>query len=141
MDTKQYLSQISRLDRTIKNKLFELTELRELSESVSAVKSGEIVQTTPNFDKIGSAYCKIEDMENKINKLIDEYTRKRNQIISQVESIENEMQYIVLFSRYIERKTFEEIATENSYSWRQIIRIHGRALQEFERKYGHLYKR
>jgi hypothetical protein len=27
-----------------------------------------------------------------------------------------------------------------SYSWRQIIRLHGRALQEFEKIYGETYK-
>ena len=56
MDTKQYLNQISRLDRMINNKLSEISQLRELAMSVSAVKSEERVQTTPNFDKIGTAY-------------------------------------------------------------------------------------
>ena len=35
MDTKQYLNQISRLDRMIKNKLLEISQLREPSMNVS----------------------------------------------------------------------------------------------------------
>ena len=65
MDTKTYLQQISRLDRMINNKLSEISQLRELAMSVSAVKNEERVQNTPNFDKIGTAYCKIEEMEEK----------------------------------------------------------------------------
>lgn len=140
MDTKQYLQQISRLDRMINNKLAEISQLRELAMSVSAIKNEERVQTTPNFDKIGTAYCKIEAMEEKLDKLIDEYVDKKNLIISQIDGIENETYYEILFARYIEKKTFEKIADEMTYSWRQVIRLHGRALQEFEKKYGNTYK-
>lgn len=140
MDTKQYLNQISRLDRMINNKLAEISQLRELAMSVSAVKNEERVQTTPNFDKIGTAYCKIEAMEEKLGNLIDEFVDKKNLIISQIDKIENETYYEILFARYIEKKTFEKIADEMTYSWRQVIRLHGRALQEFEKKYGNTYK-
>ena len=139
MDTKQYLQQISRLDRMINNKLSEISQLRELAMSVSAVKNEERVQTTPNFDKIGTAYCKIEEMEEKLDKLIDEFVDKKNLIISQIDKIENETYYEILFARYIEKKTFEKIADEMTYSWRQVIRLHGSALQEFERVYGNMY--
>ena len=140
MDTKTYLQQISRLDRMINNKLSEISQLRELAMSVSAVKNEERVQNTPNFDKIGTAYCKIDEMEEKLDKLIDEYVDKKNLIISQIDGIENETYYEILFARYIEKKTFEKIADEMTYSFRNVTRLHGRALQEFEKKYGNLYK-
>lgn len=139
METKYYLSQISRLDRMIKNKLSELAELKELSCGISAVTSEERVQTTPNFDKMGTAYCKIERMEEELDKLIDEYVDKKNEIIAQIDSMEDEMHYEILFARYIEKKTFEKIATDIHYSFRNTTRLHGKALQEFEKKYGHLY--
>lgn len=139
MDTKQYLQQISRLDRMINNKLAEISQLKELAYSIKAVTNEERVQTTPNFDKIGTAYCKIEEMEERLDKLIDEYVDKKNLIISQIDKIENETYYEILFARYIEKKTFEKIADELTYSWRQVIRLHGRALQEFERVYGNMY--
>ena len=140
MDTKQYLQQISRLDRMINNKLSEISQLRELAMSISAVKNEERVQTTPNFDKIGTSYCKIEAMEEKLDKLIDEFVDKKNLIISQIDGIENETYYEILFARYIEKKTLEKIADEITYSWRQVIRLHGRALQKYEKKYGNTYK-
>ena len=139
MTTKEYLCQISRLDRMINNKLSEISQLRELAMSISAVKNEERVQTTPNFDKIGTAYCKIEEMEEKLDKLIDEFVDKKNLIISQIDKIENETYYEILFARYIEKKTFEKIADEMNYSFRNTTRLHGQALREFENKFGKTY--
>lgn len=140
MDTKQYLNQISRLDRMINNKLSEISQLRELAISVSSPSNDERIQSTPNFDRIGTAYCKIEKMEENLDRMIDEYLEKKNLIISQIDGIENETYYEILFARYIEKKTFEKIADEMMYSFRNITRLHGRALQEFEKKYGETYK-
>lgn len=139
MTTKEYLSQISRLDRMIKNKLTELSQLKEMTCGLSAIPNEERVQSTPNFDKIGTAYCKIESMEENIDRLIDEYADKKNEIILQIDGMEDEILYDILFSRYIARKTFEKIADNMNYSFRQTTRLHGKALQEFEKKYGHLY--
>lgn len=77
MDTKTYLQQISRLDRMINNKLSEIQQFRELARSVSAVKNEERVKTSPDFDKMGSTYCKIEKMEKELDDLIDTYVDKR----------------------------------------------------------------
>ena len=139
MTTKEYLSQISKLDRKINNKLAEISQYRQLIYSISGVKNKERVQTTPNFDKIGTSMAKLEEMEKILDKLIDEYVDNKNEIISQIDSVEDEMQYQILFSRYIEKKTFEKIATEINYSFRNTTRVHGKALKEFEKMYGHLY--
>lgn len=139
MTTKDYLNQISRLNRMINNKLAEVSQLRELSRSISAVKNEERVMSSSDPDKIGTIYVKIDEMEHNLDNMIDEYIEKKNLIIGQIDGIENEDYYNILFSRYIEKKTFEVIATEMKYSWRQIIRLHGKALKAFEEKYGNSY--
>jgi DNA-directed RNA polymerase specialized sigma subunit len=139
MTTKDYLNQISRLNRMIDNKLTEITQLRELSYSISAIGSEEKVMSSSDPDKIGSTYAKIDEMEHNLDNMIDEYIEKKDLIIWQIDSMENEDYYNILFSRYIEKKTFEVIATEMKYSWRQIIRLHGKALKAFEEKYGNTY--
>ena len=123
----------------INNKLVELAQLKELACSISAVSGEDRVMVTPNFDKIGTKQAKIDEMERNIDALVDEYIIKRDKIVSQIDSMEDENVYNVLFSRYIEKKTFEVIATEMNYSWRQTIRLHGIALKKFEQKYGATY--
>lgn len=139
MTTKDYLNQISRINRMINNKIVELSQLKELACSISAVSGEDRVMVTPNFDKIGTKQAKIDEMERNIDALVDEYIIKRDKIVSQIDSMEDENVYNVLFSKYIEKKTFEVIATEMNYSWRQTIRLHGIALKKFEQKYGATY--
>lgn len=139
MTTKEYLGQISRLNRMINNKLTEIAQLKDMAVSISATQSGERVQITPNFDKIGTKYAKIDEMERKIDGMVDELVDKKEKIIQQIDSMEDENTYNILFARYIEKKTFEVIATEMKYSWRQVVRLHETALKQFEKKYGEGY--
>lgn len=139
MTTKQYLNQIHRIDKMINNKLSEIYQLKNLACSISISDNSERVQTSSDKDALGNAVSKIVDLEREVNDCIDKFSEKRRNIITQIDSLENDMYYQVLFSRYIEQKTFEKIAEDNEYSVRQILRIHGDALSEFERLYGSEY--
>lgn len=140
METKEYLQQISRYDRLINNKLVELAQYRSMACSVSAVKNDERVQSSPSYDTMDKIVSKIEQMENEIDMLVDRYIDNKRIIISQIDSMADEMTYQILFSRYVEQKTFEKMAIEMNYCYKQIIRRHGKALQEFEQKWGNTYK-
>ena len=139
MTTKDYLNQINRLNRMINNKISEISQLRELAYSVSSIQNEEKVQTSIKPDSIGCTIAKLEEMEKAIDRNIDEYRDKKCKIISQIDGMEDENYYNILFSRYIEKKSFELIATEMSFSYRNITRLHGKALKAFELKYGETY--
>ena len=132
METKAYLQQISRLDRMIKNKMTELSQFKELTYGLSAISNEERVQTTLDPDKFSGKVAKICEIEKKIDALIDEYVDKKQMIVSQIDSMENETYYEILFSRYIEKKNFEKIADEMGYSKEQIHRFHRKGLKLIE---------
>lgn len=140
MEVKEYLQQISRLDRMIKDKMQEIAQFRSLLNGISAIRNEERVQTSSDHDKIGGSVAKILEMEEELDRIIDEYVDKKRIIVSQIDSMENELHYDVLFSRYVEKKKFECIALEMQYSYRQIIRIHGDALRDFDEKYHEYYR-
>ena len=140
METKEYLQQIGRYDRLINNKLVELAQYRSMACSVSAVRNDERVQSSPSYDTMDKIVSKIEQIENEIDMLVDRYIDNKRIIISQIDSMADEMTYQILFSRYVEQKTFEKMAIEMNYCYKQIIRRHGKALQEFEQKWGNTYK-
>ena len=136
MQAKEYLGQVSRINRMIKNKVSEIAQLKEIAINISAIDTEERVQTSPDFDKIGKMFVRIDEEEDKLNSLIFEYIELKNKIISQIEGIKEETFYCVLFSRYVENKTFEKIAIDMQYSFRQITRLHGKALLAFDKMYG-----
>jgi hypothetical protein len=139
MTTKDYLNQISYYNKIIDNKLIEITQYKELSYSISAVVNEERVMSSLDPDKTGCGYVRLEQMEENLDKLIDKYIDVKNKIIEQIEQINNEDYYTVLFLRYVRKFTFEKIANETDWCWRQVHRIHAKALQAFEDKYGNEY--
>lgn len=139
MTTKEYLSQIRRYDKNVNNKLSELFQLRQLSVSISVSVKEDNIQSSSDKDKLGSVMAKIIDLENEINSIVDDFLTMKTQIVMQISSIDDDMRYQVLFSRYVEGKKFERIAEEQEYSERQIMRIHLDALDDFEEKFGEKY--
>lgn len=136
MTAKQYLGQISRLNKMISNKLSEVYQLKSMALNISVLNESEKVQTSGSKDRIGNMVAKMVDMEREAQEYVNVYSELRRKIIMQIDSMPKETHYKVLFAKYIEDKTFDTIANEMGYSWRQIIRIHGAALSEFERIYG-----
>lgn len=139
METKQYLNQISRLERQIQNKLSEIYQLKTMACSVTVSNDGERVQTSGDKDRLGSTVAKIVDLEKETDNVVGCFVDKRKRIIEQIDGMENEDYYHVLSMRYVGRNTFEDIAKATNWSIRKVFSIHGKALQEFEQMYGKEY--
>jgi len=137
--TKTYLQQIERLDRMIQNKLSEIYQLQTMAKSITSKPKEVNVQSSPDQDKLGTAVAKIIDLEQETDNLVDEYIDKRRTIISQIDAIPDTNMYHILSERYVARKDLNVISAEMGYSFRQVMRIHGEALLEFERLYGREY--
>lgn len=139
MTTKSYLEQIERLDRMIQNKLSEISQLKNIATSITIEPKEVNVQASSEKDRMGNTIAKLLDLEKETDKLVDDYIDKRKRIIEQIDSIKDTNMYHVLSERYIARKNLGKIAVEMGYSFKQVCRIHGDALLEFERIYGEEY--
>ena len=139
MDTKTYLQQIERLDRKIQNKFAEIEQLKTMATSISVAQKDINVQTFSDKDRMGSAVSKIVDLESEANEIICEFLEKRSIIIHQIDGISDTNMYHILFNRYVMMKDLGTISVEMGYSFKQVCRIHGNALKEFEKKYGTIY--
>ena len=139
MDTKQYLNQISRYDRMINNKLAEISQLRELAMSVSAVKNEERVQTTPDKDRLGSMVAKITDLEKETDMLIDRFVDLKKEIMIIISMVKSERHRDILSKKYLELKSIYEIAEELGITDRGCKKAHKKALDEFEKIKNTIY--
>lgn len=139
MTTKSYLDQVERLDRMIQNKLYEINKLKNIATSITIAPKEVNVQVSSDKDRMGSAVAKLLDLEKETENLVNDYINKRKRIIEQIDNIENTNMYHVLSERYIMRKDLSVIAVEMGYSFKQVCRIHGNSLVEFERLYGKEY--
>jgi len=64
-----------------------------------------------------------------------ELLKRKHKIIDQIQGLKRDNHITVLYKRYVEYKSLEKIADEMGYTYQHIRRLHGGALQAFERMY------
>lgn len=131
MIAKEYLKQVRNLDKLINAKISELDELEKQITSLHSVTLGDKVQSSSSGDSLQRTIDKIIDMRAEINGEIDRLVDLKAVIRNQLNSLNDNRYIAVMVEYYINGKTFEKIAENMHYSNRQIIRIHGNALQKF----------
>ena len=129
---KEYLRQLRTAEIKIEQKEEELERLKSSLESISTGTDSERVQTTPR-DKVSVDLPQMVDLKREIESDIKALLILKNKIINEIQSMDNPVYINILYKRYVQYKSLEEIAVEMSYSYRQILRLHGLALQEFKR--------
>lgn len=131
LGTKQYLSQIIKYDRMIKNKLEEIYQLRTMACNITVSNDDDRVQTSSDKDKIGCFVAKIADMEREVDEIID----KRYLIVKQIEDLEDINSYDILAQKYILGIDLKVIAIDMKITYRHFTRLYDKALKDFEKKY------
>ena len=122
--TKEELRQFRSVDREIKRleEIVEILEARELGSSV--------LSHMPRYASIGNDTREILiDTKKQLAELIEQHTQRQSQIIQRISLLTDSRHRILLYMRYVEGKRFEDIACEMNYSWRQVHRLHGEALE------------
>ena len=133
-ETKQRLKQIKWLDDVIKTD--QLENLRSIVFSVSGNSRDEKVQTSKRRDKIGDIMPKIMNLEKELNNHIKEFIDLKSEITKKIDELPDMEYRLVLMLRYLDFKTWEEIAEIMNYSVRWIYKLHGLALKKFKNSSG-----
>ena len=83
--------------------------------------------------QLKTASIKIEQKKDELERLKAAAESISANTESEIQSLDSPVYIDILYKRYVEYKTLEEIAVEMSYSYRQVLRLHGLALQDFKR--------
>lgn len=131
---KQYLKELKRLDTSIQSKMQEKKDL--YFGTVGAIRMDkEQVQASGSNDMIPNLIERVAALEQEINREIAVFVDRKHEIIAQINMLTNETHVSLLLKRYVEYKRLEEIAAEMGYTYKYVSRIHGYALQEFEKTF------
>ena len=121
---KRYIT----LDREIEHKLREIDHWRAKLTRIMPIYSTEPKGGGSIRGKTEGIIAKIVDLEKEIDADVDRLVAIRDGIKAVIESVEDDRERLLLQYRYLEGRTFEWIAAEMNYSWRQIHRLHSQAL-------------
>lgn len=133
MNAKQYLRQVRRLDNTVNTKLEQVEMLRAMTTRMTANLTADKVQESNIPDKITTLICKIVDLEKEITNDIDKLIDLKTEVMRKIDSIQNDDYRLLLTLRYLNFKTWEQIAVEMKFTFQWVHELHKRALIEFEK--------
>lgn len=131
MTAKEYLSRYRLINVRINMKIDQQRQLRELATNISS-SSNNGGHSNSVSDKVGTAVAKIATLGQEIDTEIDMLVKVKAEIERTIADISDERLRLILFARYINCKTFECIACEMHYSYKQICRLHGKALMKVQ---------
>lgn len=136
MTAKEYLRQYKLMTARIRNREHDLAELREERESISINLDG-MPHGTSLSDKTARLAAQLADAEEEIIELRSEAWSIRMEIVRTLNRIQTPEYNTLLYLRYIEGKTWEQIAVEMHYTFRHTTRLHGDALREVDAILAH----
>ena len=133
-DAKKYLQQIRLYDSRINAKLAERDRLKDILTKITPTLRDDAVSGGfGSQDKFSEAMAKLLDLEAEIGREVDRFVDARNAVTATIDSVGDERLYRVLAGRYIQFKTWEQIACNMGVSYQWVCKLHGTALQAVEK--------
>lgn len=129
---QQYLERIESLETQIDRKRDKMERLYCLATKCTSSMSASGAAGGGNRDKMAPSDASLD-----LEKEIDQDKEKLKAMISEacdlLARVPGKAHYDVLYKHYIEYKSFEQVAVEMGYTYRNAHYLHGRALQAFEK--------
>ena len=91
--------------------------------------SADRVQTTPD-NKLEKAMIRLSERMEYLDEKIYELSVEIDDRLNSIEAVTNNTYRDILFKRYSQYKTFEEISVDMGYDYHYVCNLHGDALKE-----------
>lgn len=127
MTAKEWLRRGWKIDQEINSLLRTKRETRDRLTSITAGYDGDPVQGTRDPHK----YDRLVELDSKIDERVDQLVQIKAEITDAIAQVQDSRYRTLLTERYMEFKTWEQIAVDMDYSRQHIDRLHGQALKEF----------
>lgn len=123
----KYLNQYRYLNADIDRKIHVMDDWRKKIYSVTGTLS-DMPKSGNREDTISTGIAVINEIEESINTDIDELLKTQRDIEKCLNDISDLNLQQIMKCRYLDGKTWEQIAYESNYSWRQVYNLHEKAL-------------
>ena len=127
----KFLKRYKQIDKEITQLLREKSEIFSLGTKITPTYS-DMPKGTNESDKVQSTVEKLEEYERKIGIRIDDWCEAKLDIEKAIHTVGSDALRLLLRYRYINGWTFEQIAVQMNYTWRQINRLHKKAINVIE---------
>ena len=131
--TREDLKDYKYTQQWINDRQMYIEEYRTDIEKITTTLSDMPKGSNQVEDKMAEKIAKLLDMVDELAEKIIEKVEKQKKILEQLDKVE--MPYrLILDKVYIQGKPLVTVASEMNYSYRDLCRKHGIALNKFENK-------
>lgn len=120
--------ELREMNELISRKQERIDELRSALTSIGISYSSDRVQTSLH-DKMSDMMCKIIVMENELDAMIDDFSDMKSRAKRIIFTLSNEEWQDIIYTHYVEFKTFREIAEKKGVSVNSVLLKNNRALK------------
>lgn len=134
MTAKEYLEQVKIKTIKIKRIQHKLDALLLLSQNCTAKITDMPKNPSPPRSSLEQVVLMTIDTQAELEKEQHELDELICEIGMMITSIKDRHCVDILLKRYIEMKPFEDIADELKYSYRWVLKLHGKGLMEITKR-------
>lgn len=128
MTPKEYLLQYRDAVRRATAAQDHLDELRAMAERVTPNYGGSGGGTHQTGDKLGAVVARLVDAESRVNDELRRLVETEREVNDTIQNVRDGTLRALLYERYINDKTWEQIAVSLNYTYRRVTQLHGKAL-------------
>lgn len=128
MNAKYFLSRGRWLEREITALMQTRDETRSRLTRVTQNYEADGAQSTKDPHKFDA----LLELEDKLDERIDALCAVKAEILEAIGKLEDGRERLVLQLYYIDMKSWEQVAVDLNYSWRQTMNIRKRAIRNIE---------
>ena len=133
IDAKEYLKSIESQNTIINGMLKERDQLEAMRYRITQELKQVMVSGGGSHGGFTDASDRLLDFEREIDREVDRLVDLKREAGAMLKQLENPKHYDVLHRHYILFQSFEQIAVDIGYTYRNVCYLHGRALQAFQK--------
>lgn len=127
----EWLKSYRALDGKIESMTEQLQVWNARATKITATISQE-PKAAGSGDQLQRCIDQICELQTEIAKEMDKLRKRKQEIETAIHGLNEKSYQDILWYRYIQGMTFEEIAIKMNYSWRQVCRKHKNAVEKLK---------
>lgn len=133
MTVKEFLKKVREQDLLLRTYEQELSDLKRRAYSISSPSLGDRIQSN-HIGSLDEIVEKLELQAQKVNKEWDKLIDMKEEAKRMIARIEATNSRVVLYRRYILCEEWEKIAVNMNFELRYVHKLHGKGLEEIEKR-------
>ena len=126
--------------RYLNGYIYSQRKIRLLTEQINELRGNKMFPSVNNdgmphgsgISDLSGYAARLDELIHQLEAEKDVAIQKRKEIYDQIQSMADGNEKEILERRYLMGETWEKIAVSMNYNYRWVLRIHGRALNNFK---------